>query len=141
MFANYDNIVFGGVGTGLFYAAFMNKNITMLHKYLSTSYLDMDFEWGNKFENNVDEMRYVTYIATEVGCNFEDIDYNNEEFRKLADIELGVSAMLPPQELKQLLLPHLANVANPQSLNVYQENVKEFDKLLARYSNDIANAK
>ena len=70
MFANYENIVFGGIGTGLFYASYMRKNITLLHKYLNTSYLDMDHELGNSYDKNVDEMYHVNYIAQYLQCPF-----------------------------------------------------------------------
>ena len=134
IFGTYQNIVFGGVGTGLFYAAFLKKNITLLHKYLNTSYLDMDYEWGNSFDNNIDEMRYVTYIADQMECKFSEIDYNSDKFRNLADIELGVDSMKSPTELKRILDPHISHLANPQSITVYRNSVKEFKLILDSYA-------
>jgi hypothetical protein len=134
IFSNFDNIVFGGVGTGLFYAAYMKKNITLLHKYLKSSYLDMDYEWGNSFENNIDEMRYVNYIAEQLGCSFSDIDYNSEKFHQLAEVELGTSSRKSPEALREILTPHLTYVANPQSLIVHQKSIGNFNQLLESYS-------
>jgi hypothetical protein len=133
MFGTYENIVFGGVGTGLFYAAFLKKNVTLLHKYINTSYLDMDYEWGNSFDKNIDEMRYVNYIADQMGCEFPEIDYNSNKFRHLADVELGVSSMKSPIELKSLLGPHITHLANPQSLNAYRNSVRDFKVTLDSY--------
>jgi hypothetical protein len=133
MFASYENVVFGGVGSGLFYAAFMEKNITLLHEYLSTSYLDMDYEWGNTFKENPDEMRYVKYITDSLQCEFADIDYNSVKFRELANQELGVPSMRSPAELKKLLEPHVTYLANPQSLKVYKKTIQDFVSILHFY--------
>ena len=133
IFASYENVVFGGIGSGLFYAAYMEKNITLLHKYLSTSYLDMDYEWGVTFNESPDGMRYVKYIADSLECEFADIDYNSEKFRELANQELGVPSMRSPTELKQLLEPHITHIANPQSLNIYESTIQDFESILHSY--------
>ena len=133
MFANYENIVFGGIGTGLFYASYMKKSITVLHKYINTSYLDMDHESGNSYDKNDDEMYHVNYLAQYLQCPFSEIDYNNEKFRELTNQELGVSSMRSPTELKQLLEPHITQVANPQSMNVYANSVRDFKSILSSY--------
>ena len=134
MFASYENVVFGGVGSGLFYAAYMEKNITLLHKYLSTSYLDMDYEWGNTFKKNPDEVRYVKYIADSLQCEFADIDYNSQKFREFVALELGVKSMKSPDDLRRLLEPHICHEANPQSLLVYSQSVSQFSELCNKYA-------
>ncbi len=133
MFANYENIVFGGIGTGLFYASYMRRNITVLHKYLNTSYLDMDHERGNSYDKNVDEMYHVNYIAQYLQCSFSEIAYNSEKFKELTNQELGVSSLRSPTELKELLEPHITNSANPQSMHVYKNSINGFTSILNSY--------
>lgn len=135
MLATHSKIVFGGLGTGLFYAAFMRKDVEMLHKYLTTTFLDMDSDFGTSFEAHPLEARYVKYVADYMGCKFEEIDYNSSKFRELADIELGKSDMLTRSELRLILTSYLDKSANAQSIGVYKQNSQEIEKLLANYLN------
>ena len=133
MLATHSKIVFGGLGTGLFYAAYMRKDVEMLHKYLTTTFLDMDSEFGTSFEAHPLEARYVKFVADFMGCKFEEIDYNSERFHVLADQELGKTDMRRPEELNKILSKYLDTSANVQSMGVYQDNLENFDKLLSAY--------
>lgn len=134
MLATHDEIVFGGIGTSLFYAGFMDKKITLLHEYLNSSYLDMEYENGNSFSNNPEEMRYVNFIANEMGCHFNDIDYNTTTFRDFAKRELGINVKKSATELNSLFRRFSVMVANPQSQSVFNESVSEFHDLLIFFS-------
>ncbi len=133
MLASHSKIVFGGLGTGLFYAAYMRKDIEMLHKYLTTTFLDMDSEYGTSFEAHPLEARYVQFVADYMGCKFEDIDYNSRKFHELADQELGASSKMTQEELKGILLKFIDKSANVQALEVYKSNSKNFKQLLNNY--------
>jgi hypothetical protein len=130
LLSQYDTVVMGGLGSICFYAAYMKKNFEILHGYYQTSYLDMDYEHGNNFENNPDEIRYRKYISDFVGDVFENIDFNGLKFRELAEIELGKRDMRSPVELKKLLTPHLVHVANSQSLKVFEDAIENYDQIL-----------
>ena len=134
MLATYSKVVFGGLGTGVFYAGYMRKDIEMLHKYLTTTFLDMDSERGTSFEAHPQEARYVKYVADYMECNFDEIDYNTDEFYKLADLELGKADMRSSDQLREILQNFLSNSANIQPLGVYQENLSNFNLLLKNYS-------
>jgi hypothetical protein len=133
MLATHSKIVFGGLGTGVFYAGYMRKEIEMLDKYLTTTFLDMDSERGTSFEAHPQEARYVKYVADYMGCNFDKIDYNTEKFHKLADLELGKADMRSSDQLGQILQNFIDDSANPQSLLVYQEAVRNFRSILLSY--------
>ena len=120
----------GGLGSICFYAGYLKKNFEILHGYFQTSFLDMDFEHGNSFQNNPEEVRYRDYISDFVGNEFEKIDFCGPKFRNLVDIELGKFDMRSPAELQALLEPHLVHVANPQSLQVFNQSVSNYEKLL-----------
>lgn len=134
MLATHSKIVFGGLGTGLFYAGYMRKDIEMLHKYLTTTFLDMDSELGTSFEAHPLEARYVNYVAEYMGCKFDEIDYNSEDFHKLADLELGKADMRSSGQLREVLKGFIDDSANVQSLGVYQESLENLDSLLRGYS-------
>ena len=133
MLATHSKIVFGGLGTGLFYAAYMRKDVEMLHKYLATTFLDMDSEFGTSFEAHPLEARYVKFVADYMGCKFEDIDYNSERFQVLADQELGKTNMRRAGELKEIFSDFLDKSANVQSMSVYQNQADKFKHLLLDY--------
>jgi hypothetical protein len=134
MLATHSKVVFGGLGTGLFYAGYMRKDIEMLHKYLTTTFLDMDSERGTSFEAHPLEARYVRHVADYMGCNFDEIDYNTDKFHKLADLELGKADMRSSDQLREIFQKYINNSANIQSLGVYQENLSKFNLLLKNYS-------
>jgi hypothetical protein len=134
MLVTHGKIVIGGIGSPLFYAAYLEKDIDLLHKYLSTSYLDMNSEHGTTFEADVDMMRYVKFISESMNCKFEEINYSSAEFRRIANSELGLSDKLSSNELRRLLEPHIDNSANPQSLGVFKNSVSNFEKLLEIYN-------
>jgi hypothetical protein len=133
MMTAHEKIVFGGLGTALFYAAYLEKDIDLLHKYLHTTYLDMDSEFGTSFETNSLEVRYVEYIASYMGCEFREIDYSSHKFRSLANLELGKNDMLTPSDLRTLLKNYLDYSANPQSLGVFVESVENFKELISAF--------
>jgi hypothetical protein len=133
MMATHSKIVFGGLGTGLFYAGYMRKDIDMLHKYLTTTFLDMDSEFGTSFEAHPLEARYVKYVADYMGCAFDDIDYNTDKFHELADLELGKADMKSPKDLQEIFNGFIDGSANPQSLAVYQQNLSNFTSLLSNH--------
>lgn len=134
MLVAHKKIVFGGLGSPLFYAAYLEKEIDLLHKYLSTTYLDMDSEHGTTFEADPVMMRYVKFISESMNCEFEDINYSSAEFRRIANSELGLSDKLSTIELQRLLEPHIDNSANPQSLAVFKNSVSNFNNLLSFYN-------
>ncbi len=133
MMASHSRIVFGGLGTATFYAGFMRKNIELFPDYLTTTYLDMDSEYGSSFEANLLEMRYVKYVADFMGCPFDQIDYNSNRFGLLADLELGVDDMLSKEQLKKLLSGYIDGSANPQSMGVYKQGIADFEEMLLSY--------
>ena len=131
--AMHSKIVFGGLGTGLFYAAYMRKDVDVLHKYLTTTFLDMDSELGTSFDAHPQEVRYVSFVADYMNCRFDEIDFNSEKFRDLADLELGRESKKSSQELREILGSYIDESANPQSLSVYQETAQNFQSLLEHY--------
>jgi hypothetical protein len=130
MITTHDHVVFGGLGTALFYSAYLGKTIDMLHKYLSTTYLDMDSELGTSFDANPLEVRYVNYVANYMGCEFNEIDYSSDKFLELTHQELGKRDMLTRDQLKELINRYVDYSANAQSIGVFQTAVKEFPELL-----------
>ncbi len=133
MLATHSKIVFGGLGSALFYAGYMRKDIELLDKYLATTFLDMDSETGTSFEAHPLEVRYVQYVANFMECKFDQIDYNSVRFRELVDLELGKSDMQTQDQLKKLLEPFLDDSANAQSLGVYQHLANNFQLSLSTY--------
>jgi hypothetical protein len=130
MITTHDKIVFGGLGTALFYARYLGKPIDMLHKYLTTTYLDMNSELGTSFDANPDEVRYVNYVANYMGCEFKEIDYSSDKFLALTNQELGKNDMLTSGQLKDLITGYIDYSANSQSIGVFQTAVTEFPTLL-----------
>ncbi len=130
MMATHSKIVFGGLGSSTFYAGFMRKDIELFPDYLTTTYLDMDSEYGTSFEGDVFAMRYVNYVADFMGCPFDQIDYNSNRFHSLADLELGVDDMLTQEQLKMTFSGYIDESANPQSLGVYKKGIEDFEQLL-----------
>lgn len=134
MMSTHSKIVFGGLGTAVFYASYLKKEIELLHKYLSSTFLDMDSEHGTSFEAHPLEARYVSYVSGYMKCKFDEIDYNSQRFRDLAELELGKADMLTREALHDLLKNNLCSAANPQSLGVYQESLASFSRILDIYS-------
>lgn len=130
MMTTHRKIVFGGLGTAVFYAAYLGKEIDLLHKYLTSTFLDMDSEYGTSFEAHPQEFRYVSFVANYMGCEFSEIDYSSEKFLSLANQELGVKDMLTRKELYELLRQYSVSAANPQSLGVFESSVEHFSELL-----------
>ncbi len=128
--ATHSKIVFGGLGTAVFYAGFMRKNIELLPDYLTTTYLNMDSEHATSFEDNLEELRYVKYVADFMGCAFNQIDYNSTKFHSLADLELGLDDMKTQEKLNAILSGYIDESANPQSLGVYKQGIEDFEQLL-----------
>lgn len=133
MMATHSTIVFGGLGTAVFYAGFMRKKVDFLPNYLATTYLDMDSEHRSKFEENLEEMRYVKYVADFMGCAFNQIDYNSTKFHSLADLELGVDDMRTQEQLNIIFSGYIDESANPQSLGVYKQGIEDFEHLLLSF--------
>ena len=133
MMTTHDKIVFGGLGSALFYASYLNKDIDMLHKYLTTTFLDMDSEFGTSFEANPLEVRYVEFVAKYMGCDFSEVDYCSDKFRTLARLELGENDMMSQSDLNTLLSKYVDYSANPQSLGVFNEAVENFTNLLKTF--------
>ena len=134
LLATHQKIVFGAIGSSLFYAAYMGKEIKMLHKYLDTEYLDMDYEFGNSFRTNKDEVRYVKFLEEQMNSSFAQINFSSEKFRSLAKSELGFQHFLSPFEMRAKLQGRLANIANPQSIKVFNNSISDFSETLRRYS-------
>jgi hypothetical protein len=130
MLTTHNKIVFGGLGTALFYAAYLGKSIEVLHKYLATTYLDMEYEYGTSFDANPLEVRCVKYVENYMECDFKDINFSSEKFVALANLELGKDNMLTSAQLKELFSRYIDYSANAQSIGVFQTAVAEFPKLL-----------
>lgn len=130
MMTTHEKIVFGGLGTAVFYATYLGKEVDLLHKYLTSTFLDMDSEHGTSFEAHPQEIRYVSFVADYMGCKFSDIDYSSDRFLSLANQELGKENMLSRNELKKLLSQNSVMAANPQSLGVFESSVEQFRELL-----------
>jgi hypothetical protein len=130
MMTTHKKIVFGGLGTAVFYAAYLGKEIDLLHKYLTSTFLDMDSEHGTSFEAHPQESRYVSFVADFMGCQFSEIDYSSERFLSLANQELGKDDMLTRKDLNGLLSQYNVKTANPQSLGVFESSIEQFSELL-----------
>lgn len=123
---NHQKIVLGGLGSVLFYSSFLGKEIELLHKYIDTDYLDMDYLEGNSFRTNNDEIKYRAYIEKIMRMDFEKIDFNSESFKKFVKSELGMHNQLDPNDLSELLLKNCFYTANPQSMQVFKEGIRTF---------------
>ena len=129
--SSYPKVVLGGIGSICFYASFLKCEIEFLHKYIDTEFLDMDSKTKSKYSENYHEMTFRNYVSNYIDQDFKEIDFNSKQFQELANLELGVSSMLNPKELRDFLSPHVILEAHPQSLNVYQEKLKNFINLQA----------
>ena len=128
--SSYPRVVLGGFGTICFYAAYLNRNIELLHGYYKTEFLNMDSDGKTTFDKYSDEVLYRNFVSKSMNCDFEDIDFNSIKFRELAQKELGHENLRQHTELQDFLLPHVILEANPQSLPVYQEKLRNFRNLL-----------
>jgi len=130
----HDLVVMGGLGSVTFYAAYLRKKIDLLHGYFRTSFLDMDFRDGNTFDNNPCEIAHRNFVASHMGCDFENVDFNSQRFQNLAIQELGHNDMKSPEQMRQIFEGYLVNTANPQSSRVYKDGVDNFSKWLAGFA-------
>ena len=133
MMTTHRKIVFGGLGTAVFYATYLGKEIDLLHKYLSSTFLDMDSEYGTSFEAHPQERRYVSFVADFMGCKFSEIDYGSDKFLTLAKQELGTNDILTESQLNKLLSEYEVRDANPQSLGVFKSTVENFPEILSGF--------
>lgn len=131
--SSHEKIVFGGLGTGLYYAAYMEKDIDLLFKYLDSEFLDMNYENGSSFRTDHDEVRYVAFLERQIGTQFSGIDFNSEKFRSLAKSELGLQHLMSPSTMNRLLRNKVSNIANPQSVRVFKKSVSQFQMLLRQF--------
>lgn len=127
--AHRNVIVFGVGGTPALYAAFMNKEIQLLTQLKAA--LPKTHKLENKFEyNDENEQREVIkFIEMCMKAKFDLIDFSSDEFRKFANLQLGVNDFKSKNELYNILIEHSIMVGNPTSSEEYIEAVKKFNSL------------
>lgn len=133
--ANYEQIVFGGIGTALIYSSYMNKKVSLLHEYLEENYGDFSFDQLHKFSENEDEMLHVNYICSFMGEDFSRIDFNSPKFREFAKNALGEKEKKTSEELSNLLKDNISFEANPQSTLEYKGTLLNFASVLDSFRN------
>lgn len=123
---DYGTLVMGGLGSICFYAAYLRKDFELLDEYYDAEILDMNFEYRIPYKDKPGEARYRNFVEEKLGMKFSDINFSSEDFRILAERELGKQDLKSPSELRLLLKNELEYSANPQSIQVYRDSIEEW---------------
>lgn len=115
----FNKIVSGRLGTICLYAAFLGKELEILHGYEKSNYYEWDFEQPIKFGDEPTETRYRQFFENSLGAKFQEIDFSGDDFRELARRELGVHNMKSSHELHSILGPYSRSGANKHSSEVF----------------------
>jgi hypothetical protein len=114
----------GGLGSICFYAAYIGKEFSILDDYYNSEIFYMNVNHRIPMVEMPNELRYRTFVEEKVGLKFSEINFSSPEFRNLAQSELGKPNLLSPSQLHELLLPEITSEANPLSIDVYRENLR-----------------
>jgi hypothetical protein len=121
---SYQTLVMGGLGSICFYAAYIGKEFSILDDYYNSEIFYMNVNHRIPMVEMPNELRYRTFVEEKVGLKFSEINFSSPEFRNLAQSELGKPNLLSPSQLHELLLPEITSEANPLSIDVYRENLR-----------------